>query len=150
MLPFIDVIAKSSNVGAIKVGMKVGPTRLGQYISRFGFGQTARVGFPEARTPAWCGARDQLDPSALASVSMGYQVGVTPLQMAAAVGAVANGGELVEPHVVRAFIRNGRREEVPRNVVRRAITPETAATMTEIMEASWSAEPRSRSRRWTG
>ena len=66
---------------------------------------------------------------------MGYQVGVTPLQMAAAVSVVANGGELVEPHVVRAFIRNGRREAVPRKVVRRAITPETAATMTEIMEA---------------
>jgi membrane peptidoglycan carboxypeptidase len=48
---------------------------------------------------------------------------------------VANGGELVEPHVVRAFIRNGHREEVPRNVVRRAIAPDTAATVTEIMEA---------------
>ncbi len=66
---------------------------------------------------------------------MGYQVGVTPLQMATAVGAVANGGELVEPHVVRAFIRNGHREDVARNVVRRAIAPETAATVTEIMEA---------------
>jgi membrane peptidoglycan carboxypeptidase len=78
---------------------------------------------------------DRLDISALASVSMGYQVGVTPLQMVTAVAAVANGGELVEPHVVRAFIRNGHREEVPRNVVRRAITQETAATVTEIMEA---------------
>jgi len=48
---------------------------------------------------------------------------------------VANGGELVEPHVVRAFIRNGRREEVARNVIRRAINPETAATVTQIMEA---------------
>ena len=66
---------------------------------------------------------------------MGYQVGVTPLQMATAISVVANGGELVVPHVVRAFIQNGRREEVPRKVVRRAITPDTAATLTEIMEA---------------
>ncbi len=44
-LPFIDVIAKSSNVGAIKVGMKVGPTRLGQYVNRFGFGQTLASDF---------------------------------------------------------------------------------------------------------
>ena len=51
----------------------------------------------------------QLDPSALASVSMGYQVGVTPLQMAAAVSSVANGGALMEPRVVRAFIKDGRR-----------------------------------------
>ncbi len=134
VLPFIDVIAKSSNVGAIKVGMKVGPNRLSQYISRFGFGQTLGSDFRGENAGMVYGA-DRLDASALASVSMGYQIGVTPLQMATAVAAVANGGELVEPHVVRAFIRNGHREEVPRNVVRRAIAPETAATVTEIMEA---------------
>ena len=133
-MPFIDVIAKSSNVGAIKVGMKVGPTRLGQYISRFGFGESLASNFPSENAGMVYSA-DRLDISALASVSMGYQVGVTPLQMATAVGTVANGGELVEPHVVRAFLRNGHREEVPRNVIRRAITQETAATVTEIMEA---------------
>jgi cell division protein FtsI (penicillin-binding protein 3) len=133
-MPFIDVIAKSSNVGAIKVGMKVGPTRLGQYISRFGFGESLASDFPSENAGMVYSA-DRLDISALASVSMGYQVGVTPLQMATAVGTVANGGELVEPHVVRAFLRNDHREEVPRNVIRRAITPETAATVTDIMEA---------------
>jgi cell division protein FtsI (penicillin-binding protein 3) len=134
VLPFIDVIAQSSNVGAIKVGMRLGPERLGRYISRFGFGQSIAPDFRgENSGIVWSPAR--LDPSALASVSMGYQVGVTPLQMAAAVSVVANGGEFVEPHVVRAFIRNGRREDVTRKVVRRAITAETAATMTSIMEA---------------
>jgi cell division protein FtsI (penicillin-binding protein 3) len=54
--------------------------------------------------------------------------------MATAVSAVANGGTLVEPHVVRAFIRNGRREAVPHTALRRAVTPETAATLTAIME----------------
>ncbi|HEU4935297.1 MAG TPA: penicillin-binding transpeptidase domain-containing protein [Vicinamibacterales bacterium] len=134
VLPFIDVIARSSNVGAIKVGMKVGSNRLSQYVSRFGFGQTLASDF-RGENAGMVYSAERLDASALASVSMGYQVGVTPLQMAMAVAAVANGGELIEPHVVRAFIRNGHREEVPRNVVRRAIAPETAATVTEIMEA---------------
>ena len=134
VLPFIDVIARSSNVGAIKVGMKVGSNRLSQYVSRFGFGQTLASDF-RGENAGMVYSAERLDASALASVSMGYQIGVTPLQMAMAVAAVANGGELVEPHVVRAFIRNGHREEVPRNVVRRAIAPETAATVTEIMEA---------------
>ena len=134
VLPFIDVIAKSSNVGAIRVGMRVGSNRLSQYVSRFGFGQTLASDF-RGENAGMVYSADRLDASALASVSMGYQIGVTPLQMATAVSAVANGGELVEPHVVRAFIRNGHREEVPRNVVRRAIAPETAATVTEIMEA---------------
>lgn len=134
VLPFIDVIAKSSNVGAIKVGARVGAERLGRYISRFGFGQALAPDFRgESPGIVWNPAR--LDPSALASVSMGYQVGVTPLQMATAVSAVANGGELMEPRVVRAFIRNGRREEVAHKVLRRAIDPGTAATLTEIMEA---------------
>ena len=54
----------------------------------------------------------QWTDSALASVSMGYQVGVTPLQMAAAVSSVANGGEYVEPRVVRAVYRDNRRYAV--------------------------------------
>jgi cell division protein FtsI (penicillin-binding protein 3) len=134
LLPFVDVIAKSSNVGAIKVGQRLGAERLGRYISRFGFGQALAPDFRgESAGIVWNPA--DLDPSALASVSMGYQVGVTPLQMATAVSVVANGGELIEPRAVRAFIRNGRREPVPHKVLRRAITPDTAATMTEIMEA---------------
>ncbi len=134
VMPFIDVIAKSSNVGAIRVGARLGAERLVRYINRFGFGQTLSPDFRgESPGIVWNPAR--LDASALASVSMGYQVGVTPLQMATAVSAVANGGELIEPRVVRAFIRNGRREEVPHKVLRRVITPDTAATLTEIMEA---------------
>jgi membrane peptidoglycan carboxypeptidase len=114
--------------------MKLGRERLVRYISRFGFGQTIAPDFRgENSGIVW--NPDRLDPSALASVSMGYQVAVTPLQMAAAVSVVANGGEFVEPHVVRAFLHEGRREAVPRKVVRRAITTETAATMTGIMEA---------------
>jgi len=67
-------------------------------------------------------------------VSMGYQVGVTALQMATAVSSVANGGELVQPRVVRAVIREGRRVPVPRKVLRRTISPTTAAELTRIME----------------
>jgi cell division protein FtsI (penicillin-binding protein 3) len=64
---------------------------------------------------------------------MGYQVGVTPLQMAQAVSVVANGGELVQPRVVRAVIRD-RRLPVPRKVISRPITTDTASTLAQIME----------------
>ena len=90
-IDFTDVIVKSSNVGAIKVGLKLGPQRLGDYITRFGFGQTLGPDFRgETAGIVWDPAR--LNDSALASISMGYQVGVTPLQMVTAVSAVANGG----------------------------------------------------------
>jgi membrane peptidoglycan carboxypeptidase len=65
---------------------------------------------------------------------MGYQVGVTPLQMAAAASTIANGGTLYEPHVVRAVVKGTQRTIVRPKVVRRAILPQTAATLTTIME----------------
>ena len=103
VLSFTDVIVKSSNVGAIKVGLKLGPERLGLYMKRFGFGRRTSPDFPgESAGIMWDPAK--LTDSALASVSMGYQVGVTPLQMAAAVSSIANGGELFEPRIVRAVI----------------------------------------------
>jgi len=133
LIPFTDVIVKSSNVGAIKVGMRIGPQVLGQYISRFGFGQTLAPDF-RGETPGIVWDADRLGPSALASVSMGYQVGVTPIQMVTAASSVANGGNLLEPRVVRAFIKDGRRLEVPHKVLRQTISAETAATLTTIME----------------
>jgi cell division protein FtsI (penicillin-binding protein 3) len=65
---------------------------------------------------------------------MGYQIAVTPLQMASAVSSIANGGLLVEPRVVRAFLGSGRREPVAPRTLRRTVSPETAATLTGIME----------------
>jgi membrane peptidoglycan carboxypeptidase len=65
---------------------------------------------------------------------MGYQVGVTPLQMVSAVSSVANGGEMIEPRVIRALYRENRRYAVQPKIVRRTISAETAATLTGIME----------------
>jgi cell division protein FtsI (penicillin-binding protein 3) len=133
MLSFTDVIVKSSNVGAIRVGLRLGPDRLGMYARRFGFGRGLSPDFPgEASGILWDPAK--LDASALASMSMGYQVGVTALQMVSAVSAVANGGDLIQPRVVRALIRDGRRYEVKPTSLGRPITQETAATLTGIME----------------
>ncbi len=133
VLSFEDVIVESSNVGAIKIGFKVGTERLSQYVQRFGFGRSVSRDFP-GENAGMVTRPDKWTESALASVSMGYQVGVTPLQMAAAVSSVANGGEYVEPRVIRAVYRDNRRYEVKPNVMRRTITADTAAVLTTIME----------------
>ncbi len=130
---FEDVLVHSSNVGAIKVGARVGAERLGLYIRRFGFGERLAPDFKgESRGVVFDPAK--LDESALASVSMGYQITVTPLQMAAATSVIANGGLLVEPHLVRATITDGVRQAFEPKVLRRVISEETAATLTTIME----------------
>jgi cell division protein FtsI (penicillin-binding protein 3) len=133
VLPFTDVIVKSSNVGAIKVGLRLGPERLGRYVSRFGFGQPIAPDF-RGESPGIVWNPSRLDSSALASISMGYQVGVTPMQMAAAASSIANGGTLIEPRVVRAVIKDGRRSVVQPRKLRRTVSQRTAAELTAIME----------------
>ena len=132
-LTFTDVMVKSSNVGAIKVGLSLGPERLGIYARRFGFGRALSPDFP-GETPGIVWDPTKLDDSALASMSMGYQVGVTPLQMVAAVSSVANGGDLIQPRVVRALIRDGKRTDVKPLILGRTISKDTAVTLTGIME----------------
>ena len=124
-LSFTDVIVKSSNVGAIKVGLRVGAERMGLYVRRFGFGRPTSPDFP-SESPGIVWDPSKLNDSALASVSMGYQVGVTALQMATAASVIANGGTLYEPHVVRAIVKGGERTLVAPKVVRRTVLPETA------------------------
>jgi cell division protein FtsI (penicillin-binding protein 3) len=130
-LTFTDVIVKSSNVGAIRTGFKVGPERLERFVRRFGFGTRMLQELPaESAGIVW----SKLSDNALASVSMGYQVGVTPLQMATAVSSIANGGMLMRPHLVRAVIRDGVRHPVAPEALRRTIKADTAAELTTIME----------------
>ena len=133
VLSFADVIVRSSNVGAIKVALKLGPQKIGDYVKRFGFGRPTSPDF-RGESPGMVWDPSSLNDSALASVAMGYQVGVTPLQMAAAVSAVANGGQLVQPRAVRAVIRDGRRLPVPHKTLDRVASAGTMATLTGIME----------------
>jgi cell division protein FtsI (penicillin-binding protein 3) len=133
VLSLADVIVRSSNVGAIKIGLRVGTERLSKYVSLYGFGHPVSPDFP-GESPGIVWSPSKWTESALASVSMGYQVGVTPLQMVTAISAVANGGEYVEPRVVRAVYKDNRRYAVQPKVVRRAVSADTAATLVGIME----------------
>jgi cell division protein FtsI (penicillin-binding protein 3) len=132
-LSMMDVIVHSSNVGAIKIGFRLGTDLLSEFVEKFGFGHPVSPDFPN-ESPGIVWDRAKWTESALASVSMGYQVGVTPLQMVAAVSAIANRGEYIEPRVVRAVYKGDRRYEVKPKVLRRVISPDTAASVTEIME----------------
>ena len=132
-LTFTDVIVKSSNVGAILVGLRLGPERLSRYVDRFGFGRRQSRDFPSESAGLW--NPSGLNDRAIASIAMGYQVAVTPLQMATAISAVANGGELLAPRLVRAVVRDGERVVSERRVIRRAISRATAGELTEIMTA---------------
>jgi cell division protein FtsI/penicillin-binding protein 2 len=134
VLSFEDVIIKSSNVGAIRIGDRIGTDRLMGHMRRFGFGQKL---LPDllAETRGLVKDVSRINESGRASISMGYEIAVTPLQLAAATSVVANGGTLVQPRLVRAIRhKNGRRELIEPTALGRVISPEVAATMTAIME----------------
>ncbi len=105
LLTVAEVLAKSSDVGAIKIALNLGPPRFYDYIKAFGFGAPTGVDMPgESR-----GILHKLDnwsAISIGSVSMGQEVGVTPIQLISAVSAIANGGTLYRPHVV-AELRRG-------------------------------------------
>lgn len=134
-MTFAQVIQKSSNIGAAKTGMALGDQRLYRYLQAFGFGQKTEIDLPgEAgglvKHPREWGRRS------LASISMGQEIGVTPIQMVSAVAALANGGVLMKPYVV-SEVRDAQgktlRQILPQ-VKRRVVSPETARTVTSILE----------------
>lgn len=129
-----EVVVKSSNVGAIRIGRATGPRQLAEFARAFGFGWLTARDLPYPSRGALLRPNDKWSDSALASVSMGYQVGVTPVQMVAAASAIANGGVLYEPHVVRAVVAGGQRRPTPIRALHRVVSEETAALMTSIME----------------
>jgi len=128
-IPMAMVLAKSSNIGAIQIGMRVGQNNLYEYVRRFGFG--SRTGLPlPAESPGMVRKLSRWGATSLSSVSMGHEVGVTTIQLAQACASVANGGLLVRP---RLILKKGN-ETPPLIPPRRILRPETAITMRQMME----------------
>jgi cell division protein FtsI (penicillin-binding protein 3) len=133
-MTFSEVIQQSSNVGVIKVGLQLGADRYHRYMTGFGFGQPSGLGLPgESRGVL----RDPSRWSALSlpTMSMGQEVSVTAVQLVAGVGAVANGGVLMQPRLVKAVVDEMGREmrQFPPRELRRVISPETASTLNAML-----------------
>lgn len=99
-LSIADALAKSSNVAAIKLGLRVGNVRMYDYMRRFGFGSRTGIELP-GETAGLLRPVSRWAASSMGSLAIGQEIGVTPLQMATAFGALANGGVRIAPHLVR-------------------------------------------------
>ncbi len=130
-----DIIAKSCNTGIIKVGQVLGPKNLYYYLRKFGFGEPTGLPHP-AETPGILRFPEKWSGLSIGAISMGQEVAVTAVQMATAIGVIANGGNLVRPRVIsRVMAREGARiDDTPEVEVRhRVISPETARLVREMM-----------------
>jgi len=134
VLSMADVLAKSSNIGAIQIGLKVGDQQLYKYVRKFGFGRKTGVELP-GESPGILRKVENWTPTSIGSVAMGQEVGVTSLQLALAGAAVANGGLLPKPKLVLARQKKGGPiEKFAEEKPERAIAPETAIQMRQMME----------------
>ena len=133
LLSVAEVIAKSSDVGAIKVGLRVGAPKLYDYIRAFGFGSPTGVDLP-GENRGLLRRVENWSAISVGSISMGQEIGVTPVQLATAVSAIANGGLLYRPYVLRELRRAGQVERPAPSPPRRAVRPATAATLRRLLE----------------
>ncbi len=133
-LSFADVLAKSSNIGAIQIGLRVGDERLHEYLLRFGFSHSTGIGLPGESAGVIRKLR-QWTKSSIGSVAMGHEVGVTALQLAQACSVVANDGKLVPPRIIlKKQLPDGTVEPEAIRPARRVLDPATALTMRRLME----------------
>ena len=120
-----EILAFSSNVGSVKLGMAMGPETLYDYFDRFGLNEAPGIDFPgQARgilIPV-----DQWSPSTLGTLTYGQGISLTPMQLARAMCAIANGGTLPAPHFLSSA--DGAQTTGPR-----AISESTSATMREML-----------------
>jgi cell division protein FtsI (penicillin-binding protein 3) len=130
-----DALAKSSNVAAIKLGMRLGNQRLYDYMRRFGFGDKTGVELP-GETKGILRPVSGWHGSSIGSLSIGQEIGVTPVQVAAAFAAIANDGVRVAPHLVRE-VRDaeGRTVERASPESHRVVSAETARAVRGMLEA---------------
>ncbi len=135
VLTVSDALALSSNVAAIKLGMRVGSTRLYDYIRRFGFGARTGVELPGEANGIVRPVK-QWQPTSLGSIPMGQEVGVTAVQMAAAFAAIANDGLRVQPHLIREVREvDGVAAERAQPEAQRVISAETARLLKPMLES---------------
>jgi cell division protein FtsI (penicillin-binding protein 3) len=134
MLSVADVLAKSSNIGAIEIAKVVGQENLHEYVTRFGFGKPTGVPVP-SESGGMFRPLKYWGSMSLPSIAMGHEVSVTAMQLAQGCLVVASGGQLIRPQLILKRQRPGEPEHMePRPAPRQVIKPETAITMRALME----------------
>jgi cell division protein FtsI/penicillin-binding protein 2 len=98
-----EILFHSSNIGAAKVGLRMGPARLYDYITRFGFGRKTGIALP-GEVSGIAHPLSRWSKLSITRIPMGHEIAVTPLQMIMALNAVANGGRLMKPLIVKSVV----------------------------------------------
>jgi cell division protein FtsI/penicillin-binding protein 2 len=130
-----DVLVKSSNIGAAKIAMQLGEQRLYEYIRRFGFGERTGIALP-GEISGLVHPPHRWSKISITRIPMGHEVGVTPIQIVAAMAAIANGGKLMLPQIIHEIV-DGDGAPVatfPPVEIRQVVSPATAKMVTTALK----------------
>ena len=140
MLSVADIIAESSDVGAIKVALRLGDERLYKYIRAFGFGQQTGIELP-GETRGLTKPVERWSKVSIGAISMGQEIGISPLQLASLISTIANDGVHIPPRIVAGTMAP---QDAPQNTPQtiafqpaegtRAISSLTAAEMRQMLQ----------------
>ena len=128
-----EIIKYSSNIGAAKIGFKMGGEKLSAYLRNFGFGSRTGIDLPGEAAGS---LKRHLQGIDLATNSFGQGVSLSAMQLTSALSAIANGGNLMRPYLVEQILDDNGKvvQRFEPQVVRRVISPETARKVTNMME----------------
>jgi cell division protein FtsI (penicillin-binding protein 3) len=134
VLTFQEVIQKSSNVGSIMIGMKLGREQIYRYAKKYGFGEATGIDMP-GEVSGWIRKPDRWSATSIGAIPIGQEVAVTPLQILRAYSVIGNGGYLVRPHLV-SEIRSpeGRTISSFKGEAKRVLTERTATIFKNILK----------------
>jgi cell division protein FtsI (penicillin-binding protein 3) len=134
-LTFTEVLQHSSNIGAAKIGERLGKSVYHKYLRDFGLGQRSGVDLP-MESPGILGSVERWARINLVTASFGQGVAVSPLQLTAAYAALANGGMLMKPYLVKeVFDAEGKAEKAHSPTqIRQVVRPETAQLLIQLLE----------------
>jgi cell division protein FtsI (penicillin-binding protein 3) len=134
VLTFKEVIQKSSNVGSILIGMRLGREQLYRYAKLYGFGEKTGIDMP-GEVSGWIRKPDKWSATSIGAIPIGQEVAVTPLQILRAYSVIANGGHLIQPHLV-AEIRTPLGQTIFsfQGETKRVLTEKTAAVFKDILK----------------
>src|SRR5881394_3614782 len=136
LLTVSDVLAESSDVGSIKIGLRLGEDRFYKYIRGFGFGQQTRIELP-GETRGMTKPLSRWSKVSIAAISIGQEIGITPLQLTGLISTMANDGVYVAPRITAATMQP---QSAPQTIAfhpvneRRVISSFTAAEMRQMMQ----------------
>jgi stage V sporulation protein D (sporulation-specific penicillin-binding protein) len=132
---FVKIFEQSLNTGFVQVGLRVGGEELTKYAKKFGFGKPTGIDLPGEASGILFNPKD-MRASDVATMSIGQSIAVTPIQLITAVSAIANDGVLLKPHIIKEIRSDDGTVDsvISPQTVAQVITPETAHTLTYLME----------------